>query len=313
MIKVIDLDIEDGDFEESVIGLGNFDGVHAGHRTIMYKAIEIAKAKDLESSILLFKQHTNEVFPKMPPYYISSLEDKIEILDKLGIDKVFTINFTMEFAQLSNEEFILDFIRDRLNAHTLVCGSDYTFGKKSLGTIKELREYERDSLIEVSVVDDFFYKDQIASSTTIRSFISNGDFEEATKLLIDPYTIRARVVHGVKRGSKLLGFPTANLEMDFSYIMPKDALYITLINIDGINYPSLTSVGTNPTFTDSKEVKIETYIMDFKDNIYGKEVKLSFLKKMRDQIKFSSSQELIDQMKKDEKEARTYFEEYKYE
>lgn len=312
MIKVIDLDVEENGFKESVIGLGNFDGVHAGHRTIMYRAIDIAKEKNLESSILLFKQHTNEVFPKMPPYYISSLEDKIEIIDKLGIDKVFIINFTMEFAQLSNEEFILDFIRDRLNAHTLVCGSDYTFGKKSLGTVKELNDYKKEGLIDVSIVDDFFYKDQVASSTIIRSFISQGDFEEATKLLIDPYTIRAKVVHGAKRGSKLLGFPTANLDMSFSYIMPKDALYITLINIDGKNYPSLTSVGTNPTFTDSKEVKIETYIMDFDQDIYGHEVKLSFLKKMRDQIKFYSSDELIAQMRNDELEAREYFEDYQY-
>lgn len=312
MIKVIDLDVDNNGFEESVIGLGNFDGVHAGHRTIMYKAIELAKKKNLESSILLFKQHTNEVFPKMPPYYISSLEDKIEIMDKLGIDKVFIINFTMEFAQLSNEEFILDFIRDRLNAHTLICGSDYTFGKKSLGTVKELREYEEQGLVDISIVDDFLYNDQVASSTIIRSFISMGDFEEATKLLIDPYTIRATVVHGEKRGSKLLGFPTANLEMEFSYIMPKDALYITLIDVDGKKYPSLTSVGTNPTFTNSKEVKIETYIMDFDQDLYGKEVKLSFLKKTRDQIKFNSSQDLINQMKKDEIEARNYFSEYGY-
>ncbi len=273
----------------------------------MYRTMEIAKEKNLESAILLFKQHTNEVFPKMPPYYISSLQDKIDILDKLGIDRVYIINFTMEFAQLSNEEFMLDFIGKRLNAHTVVCGSDYTFGKKSLGTIKDLKEYQEKGLLNVSIVEDYMFEGKVASSTTIRSLISEGDFEEATKLLVDPYTIRAKVVHGAKRGSKLLGFPTANLDMDFSYIMPEDALYITSINIDGKSYPSMTSVGTNPTFTNSKDVKVECYIMDFNQDIYGKEVKLSFLKKMRGQIKFSSADDLIKQMQYDEKIARKYF------
>lgn len=307
MIKVIDLDIEESGFEESVVGLGNFDGIHVGHRSIMSRVKELAQKKNVESSVLLFKQHTNEVFPKMPPFYISSLQDKIDILESLGIDKVFTINFTMEFAQLTNEEFILDFIRDRLNAHTLVCGSDYTYGKKSLGTVKELYEYESQGKISVSVVDDLYYQDKLVSSTTIRNYIAEGKFEEAKELLIYPFTIRAKVVHGEKRGSKLLGFPTANLEVDFSYILPVDSLYITKVLVDGKWYNSLTSVGTNPTFTDSKEVKIECYIMDFDQDIYGKEVKLSFLKKMRDQIKFSSARELIDQMKSDEIKARVYF------
>lgn len=307
MIKVIDLDKLDSGFEESVIGLGNFDGVHAGHRTIMAKTIELAKKKGVASSVLLFKQHTNEVFPKMPPFYISSLQDKIDILERIGIDIVYTINFTMEFAQLTNEGFILDFIRDRINAKTLVCGSDYTYGKKSLGTVKELREYEKAGLIEAYIVDDFFFEGQLASSTQVRSFISEGDFEEATKLLVDPYTISAKVVHGAKRGAKLLGFPTANLETDFSYIMPKEALYLTLLNIDGRDYPSMTSVGTNPTFTSSDDVKIETYILDFNRDIYGKDVKLKFLKKMRDQIKFDNFEDLIKQMKSDEVEAREYF------
>lgn len=307
MIEVIDLDELDSGFEESVIGLGNFDGVHAGHRTIMAKTIELAKKKGVCSSVLLFKQHTNEVFPKMPPFYISSLQDKIDILERIGIDRVYTINFTMEFAQLTNEGFILDFIRDRLNAKTLVCGSDYTYGKKSLGTVKELREYQQAGLIEAYIVDDFFFEGQVASSTQVRSFISEGDFEEATKLLVDPYTISAKVVHGAKRGAKLLGFPTANLETEFSYIMPKDALYLTLLNVDGVDYPSMTSVGTNPTFTTSKEVKIETYILDFNRDIYGKDVKLKFLKKMRDQIKFDNFEDLIKQMESDEVEARSYF------
>lgn len=307
MIKIIDLDKDNSEYSPSVMGLGNFDGVHIAHRTIMEQVKIIAKEKNLESSVLLFKQHTNEIFPKMPPYYISSLQDKIDILDKLGIDKVFIIDFTMEFAQLNNEEFALGFLRDRLNAKVLVCGSDYTFGKKSLGTVKELLEYQDNGEVEVEIVDDFFYHDKLVSSTIVRTLISEGDFEEVTKVLVDPYQVRATVVHGAKRGAKLLGYPTANLDLSFEYIMPKEALYLTTIEIDGKEYPSMTSVGTNPTFTDSRDVKVECYIMNFNQDIYGKEVKLRFLKKMRDQIKFDNSEDLIKQMDEDNKIAIEYF------
>lgn len=312
MIKIIDLDKEENGFSPCVIGLGNFDGVHIAHRTIMQKVMEIANERKLDSAVLLFKQHTNEVFPKMPPYYISSLQDKIDVLDEMGIDKVYIIDFTMEFAQLDNEQFALGFLRDRLNGRVLVCGSDYTFGKKSMGTIKELKQYQEEGLVDIHIVDDFFYHGKLVSSTIIRNLISEGNFEEATKVLGCPYRVRAKVVHGFKRGSKLLGFPTANLDLSFSYIMPKDALYLTLIDIDGVQYPSLTSVGTNPTFTESKEVKVETYILDFNGDLYDKEVKLKFIKKTRDQIKFDSAQDLIDQMNYDKNCAIEFFKNYVY-
>lgn len=307
MIKVIDLDKEENGFSPSVIGLGNFDGVHLGHRSIMDMVSDISKEKGIDSSVLLFKQHTNEVFPKMPPYYISSLQDKIDILEQLGIDKVFIIDFTMAFAQLTNEEFMLDFIRDRLNAFTVVCGADYTFGKFAKGTVKQLKDFESEGRLEVHIADEKYFEGQIASSTTVRELIIQGDFEKVTQMLVNPYQVRAKVVHGYKRGSKLLGYPTANLELAFKYIMPKDALYLTLIEIDGVEYPSLTSVGTNPTFTDSKEVKIETYILDFNQDIYFKDVKLKFLKMTRGQIKFDNPQQLIEQMDYDTKQAREYF------
>lgn len=308
MIKVVDLNIDNEKFEPSVIGLGNFDGIHIGHRAIMKKVIEVAKEKNIASSVLLFKQHTNEVFPKMPPYYISSLQDKIDTLEEIGIDIAYTIDFTMEFAQLNNDEFILDFIRDHINSRYLVCGNDYTYGKRSLGTTKELLEYEKEGEIEVYLVDNTMYDLQKASSTTIRNAISEGDFETATELLTKPYKITGKVVHGENRGAKSLGFPTANLETEFSYIIPKDGLYITQTHVDNNIYMSITSVGTNPTFTDEESIKIETYILDFEQNIYGKEIQIEFIKLLRDQIKFDSSEELIEQMKVDEKETREYFE-----
>ncbi|MDO4778799.1 MAG: bifunctional riboflavin kinase/FAD synthetase [Tissierellia bacterium] len=306
MIKVIDLDKGMDKYPASVVGLGNFDGIHIGHREIMKKVIEVAKDKNMVSSVLLFKQHTNEVFPKMPRFYLSDIKDKIDILEKLGIEQVFIIDFTMEFAQLTNEEFILDFIRDKLNGQILVCGVDYTYGRFAKGTVKELYEFQEQKSIKVEVVEPRFYKNHKASSTTVRGLIREGNVEEAQKLLVDFYSVRGVVEHGFKRGSKQLGFPTANLKFNFNYIIPAEAVYLTRNTIDGKTYYSLTSIGTNPTFTDDKALKFEVFIIDYEGDLYGSEVKVEFLKKVRDQIKFTCSDDLIDQMNKDLEFAREF-------
>ncbi|MGF0040466.1 bifunctional riboflavin kinase/FAD synthetase [Peptoniphilaceae bacterium SGI.131] len=306
MIKIIDLDKNNDKYLPSVIGLGNFDGLHIGHRDIMAKVMEIAKKNNILSSVLLFKQHTNEVFTKMPSYYLTSLEDKIKLLEEIGIDQVFIINFTMEFAQLSNEEFMLDFIRDRLNAGHVVCGQNYTFGKFAKGTVKELLDYKSDGRINLDIVDAHYYEGRVASSTMVRDMIRRGDVETAAKLLTHPYSIKGRVVHGFKRGSSLLGFPTANIELSYNYIVPDDAVYLTEVLIDDKLYYSLTSVGTNPTFTDDRAVKIEVFIIDHSENLYGRNLEIGFIKRLRGQIKFDSSDGLINQMNQDLKFAREY-------
>ena len=216
MSRVIDLDIEKFNFERSVIGLGNFDGFHIGHREIIKKVIEISEKENIKSSVLVFKQHTNEVFPHFPRFYISSLEDKIDTLTKLGIDYIFIIDFTMEFAQLTNEGFILDFIKDNLNADILVCGPDYTYGKLSKGTVKELYQYQDQGKIKVFVQDYVKDGDQKVSSTKIRNLILNGNVNQIKELLGENYTITGNVIHGYKIGSKELGYPTANIKLNFS-------------------------------------------------------------------------------------------------
>ncbi len=306
MAKIIDLDLEKFDFDISAIGLGNFDGFHKGHRDIVEKTIQKAKEYNVKSSILLFKQHTNEVFPHFPRYYINSLEDKIEILEEYGVDYIFTINFTYEFAQLTKEEFILDFIRKELNAKYIICGPDYTYGKLSKGTVSDLYEMEKTNDIKVFVEDYTMIKDEKISSTTIRKLLYQGRVSEAYKLLNRPYTIRGNVVHGFKIGSKVLGYPTANIETNFRYILPKEGVYLTNLILKNNKYLSLTSIGTNPTVTDSREIKLETFIIDFDKKIYGEEVKIEFLEWIRDQIKFDSKDELIDQMNKDYQYALKY-------
>lgn len=299
MARIVDLNKENEIFPESVIGLGNFDGIHYGHQNIVKKVKEIAKDKKVKSSVLVFKQHTNEVFPHFPRFYISSLDDKIEIFSKLGIDIVFIIDFTLEFAQLNNEEFILGFIRDRLNAHTVICGQDYTFGKKSLGTVKELLEYKKNNKLDVVIQEYILHDYKKISSTTIREFIENGQVDKVSRILGTNYKIKGKVIHGFKIGAKELGYPTANIELAFKYIIPEEGVYLTFCYYNGQKYLSLTSIGTNPTVTDNRDIKIETYIIDFNNKIYGEDITIEFIEKIRNQIKFDSKEELINQMDED--------------
>lgn len=299
MAKVIDLDKDNSIYDESVIGLGNFDGLHIGHRNIIEKTIEIAKRENLKSSVLVFKQHTNEVFPHFPRYYISSLQDKIDILSEMGVNYIYIINFTYEFAQLTKEEFIFDFIQKRLNSNYLVCGPDYTFGKKSLGTTKDIKEYVEEKLIQANIVDYVKTGNEKISSTIIRNHILNGEFEQVNELLSKNYSVKGNVIHGYKIGSSELGYPTANIELNFRYIMPKEGVYLSYLIYEDQKYLSLTSIGTNPTVTDSDEIKLEVYILDFNKTIYGEYVEIEFIKFIRDQIKFDSKEELIDKMNED--------------
>lgn len=299
MAKVIDLDKDNSIYDESVIGLGNFDGLHIGHRNIIKTTMDIAKKENLKSSVLVFKQHTNEVFPHFPRYYISSLQDKINLLSDMGVDYIYIINFTYEFAQLTKEDFIFEFIQKRLNSNYLVCGPDYTFGKKSLGTTEDIREYVEANKIKACIVDYVKDNDQKVSSTLIRNHIINGEFEQVKTLLDRNYSVKGNVIHGFKIGSSELGYPTANIELNFRYIMPIEGVYLSYLIYEGEKYLSLTSIGTNPTITDNTDIKLEVYILDFNKTIYGEFVEIEFIKFIRYQIKFNSKSELIEKMNED--------------
>lgn len=301
MARIIDLDKENSteSIDKSAIALGNFDGFHLGHRNIIKKAIDVAKEKNIKSSVLIFKQHTNEVFPQFERRYLNSLEDKIENLEKLGIDYIFIKNFTEEFAKLNRDQFMLDFIVCQLNVDSIVCGRDYTFGKKDDANVSHILQYEKDNLLHAYIVADYLYKNSKLSSTLIRDMIKVGKVKEASTILGNDYAIKGQVVHGKKIGSKELGYPTANIDLDFPYVLPAEGVYLTNIYIDSSKYLSLTSIGTNPTVTNSKDLKVEVYILDFNEKIYGSRVKVEFIDWIRGQIKFDSKDKLIKQMGQD--------------
>lgn len=305
-IKIYDLNIDLPDLQRKAVSLGNFDGVHLGHQKLMKNNLEISKKYDIEPAVLLFKQNT-KLRLKDEKEYMTSLEDKIEILSFIGIHTFCLIDFDEKFMNLSPREFIAEIINKKLNASYIICGKDYRFGKKASGDVDTLKKYEERYNYKTSVVD-FEKEDEFnkISSNHLRDLIREGNIKKVNKLLARPYKIKGTIVDGMKRG-RTLNFPTANLKLSFNYVLPIDGVYLTRINIDNKSYYALSNVGKNPTFGENSR-KVETYILDFDQNIYGENVSIEFLEFFRYDIKFTSREELIEQMNIDKKRAYKYLE-----
>lgn len=296
-IKIIDLDKNEYDLNPKVIALGNFDGLHLGHMSLMKKNLEISNEYHLEPSVLLFKENTKKLLYKNKKNFLTNLSDKINKLVKYGIKTFIIVTFDEKFSSKSKDEFIRDYLVDKLNAKYIVVGKDYRFGLKASGDVSYLKEKSEFYGYKVCDVELKNLYGKKINSTYIKSLISLGDIDKANKELGYYYSIKGEVVDGEKRG-RVLGFPTANLKLNFNYVLPKEGLYYTNVYIDNEKFSSLTDIGKNPTF-ENDEIKIETYILDFNKNIYGKEITIEFIKFLRSDIKFNKVNDLILQMKID--------------
>lgn len=303
---IIDLDNEIKRIcKENCIVLGNFDGFHIGHKELVKKMLDISKNKNLNPSILLFKEHTKSSLGKDEFKYLTTLNDKIEICKQLGLDNIFIINFD-NIKTLSPIEF-LDFLKDKLNIKGIVVGDDYTFGNFAKGDISLMKEYCDQNQIVLNTISQVKIKNNIIKSTNIRILIEEGKVEDAAVLLGRPYKINGIVNHGFKRGRKL-GFPTANISIERGYILPKEGVYLTkTITEKNEVYNSLSFVGKNITFNE-EELKIETYILDFSDDLYGKEISIEFMNFIRDNKKFDDPKDLVNQIKIDIENSRKLIE-----
>lgn len=309
-IKIFDLDFNEFDLSPKAVSLGNFDGVHKGHQKLMKENIKISKAKNLRPSVLLFKENTKNIL-NGEREYLTSLEDKIEILKNLGIECFCLLEFSDKFKDLSPYEFIEEILYKKLNSKYVIVGDNYRFGKMAKGDIKTLKKYEEDFAYKTKVVDFELDEGKIINSTDIRQMVREGKIEKANKDLGHPFKMQGKVIKGAQRG-RLLNFPTANLKPSFKYVTAKSGVYFTRVNIDRDFYYALTDIGTNPTF-ENKKMKIETYIMDFSKDIYGKNISIEFLEYLRPDYKFNSPEELINQMEKDKKTGRNLIEKYRKE
>ncbi len=293
------ININDNNFEgETTIALGNFDGLHIGHQALLATIKKEARANNVKSSVLLFKNHTCTITNKdKNMVLLSDNEQKLSILQNLDIDIVFTIDFNKNIMTLSGEEFVKKILLDKINAKTVVVGFNYKFGYKASCDSNTLKKLGNKYGFKVIVVEPVYKDGQLISSTLIRKLILRGNILKANNFLGRHYSLKGKVIEGSKRGRKL-GFPTANLEIDANLTIPSSGVYKTITVIDGKEYLSITNIGINPTYNE-ENMKIETHIIDFSKNIYNKEIEVKFLEYIRKDIKFNTEKKLIEQIVKD--------------
>lgn len=273
--------------------LGYFDGLHIGHMHL----INYAK---MNSSGPVGVVTLDEPL-KPVEGQITTLEEKISLLNKLKIDYLFVLMVDENFRHLSYIDFINKILK-RFNPKMIFCGNDYTFGYNAKGNVFDLKMAFSNVQV-MNYVNDFNHEK--ISSSKIKELIKDGQVKEASVYLGRPYALIGSIAHGFKKGSEL-GRPTANLIPIEYLVVPKDGVYITRTNIAGKIYDSLTNIGTHPTINEVRKPTIETHIFNFKDNLYGKNIKVYFYKRLRDEIKFKSVDDLEKQIDKDIKEATDY-------
>lgn len=282
---------------ETAIALGNFDGVHVGHKKLIMTMVESAKEMNLTPSILLFDNHTKTLTSGQAPLCITSNAQKENLVKSLGVEIIYRINFDEYLMKLQAEEFVKNILVDKLNTKLVVVGFDYRFGHKASGNVETLKELGIKYGFKVIVLEPIYIDDILVSSTRIRELIQEGDLELANKMLDRSYQIVGKVIPGNKIG-RTLGFPTANLEIIDNYALPKLGVYVTKTIIDNKTYLSATSIGYNPTFK-NKGVKIECHIIDFDEKIYDAILSLDFIEYLREEVKYENIDDLIDQIDKD--------------
>ena len=292
------------------IALGNFDGLHRGHQALMHQAKAYARVHHLSASVLLFKQHSTEEQAQGHKRYLSSLEDKLQALDQLGMDLVFLKTFNEAFRKMSPEVFLTRVLLEDLQVRHIVCGADYTYGCGAKGKVADLMEGSRRYGFDLSLVEDVTDQDGIRiSSTRIREAVRSGRVEEARAMLGAPFFMKGQVVSGARRG-RLLGYPTANLKLSFPYILPADGVYLTSVTVeDGQAYYAMTNIGTNPTFERGDQIKIESHLFDYSGDLYGQKARINFLRFERADVRYPSSAALLKQMAEDERLLRTWAQE----
>ncbi len=285
-------------FKNPVITIGNFDGIHRGHQELINTAKKRAKELQGETIVITFKPHPVKVLcPDCNLKLITPHAEKMEILDKLGVDYTVVIPFSREFASTTAKEFIEKYLIDIFNVKWLVVGYDYHFGKNKEGNIELLRQYGEKYGFGIDVVSEIVVEGFVVSSTAIRKIIKEGRVSFAAKLLGRPYEIKGPVLRGRDRGGKLLGFPTANIDTG-DHVIPKEGVYAVRVTVDDKIYKGAANIGYNPTFG-NKELSLEVHILDFNRNIYGKEISVRFERYIREEKKFSGIEELIEQIKRD--------------
>lgn len=300
--------LQKDEIAETVAAIGFFDGIHKGHAAVIQQAIDIAQAEQKQSAVISFHPHPSVVLRKNSEEvrYITTIDEKKEILEAMGIDRFYIITFNKELSQLLPQTFVDHFIVGLHITH-LVAGFDYTFGHKGAGNMENITEMARDKFT-TTVVDKLENEAEKISSTRIRNLLRSGEVSKIEPLLGRVYETTGTVVKGDNRGGSQLGFPTANIHISSDKFLPKQGVYAVKVRHNNNVYNGMANLGVVPTFTEGRtEPKLEVNIFDFNEDIYGEQLTVEWYAFIREERKFTGIEEIVAQLNNDEKEIRKFF------
>lgn len=288
--------------KDMLLTIGVFDGVHLGHKHLLSQLKVHARQEDWLSGVITFRQHPQAVLsPQTKLPCLTDLTQRVRLLKNEGIDAVITLSFTPELAQLGTRQFV-KLLKKYLKVRGLVIGPDFALGHSREGDVNTLRTLGQEMDFSVTVVPPLVINSEVVSSTAIRNALADGDMKRVDNLIGRPFSLHGRVVTGVGRGVEL-GFPTANLDVDPQQALPPDGVYATWTYIDDSAYQSMTNIGRRPTF-DGGERTVEVYLLDYHGDLYGQELKIDIIERLRNEERFDSADELQKQVAEDVKQGR---------
>lgn len=298
---------EDSESGFSVVTIGTFDGVHVGHRKILDRLISTARANNLKSTIFTFFPHPRMVLQQDADIkLINTLDEKMAILEKSGLDQLIIYPFTREFSRLTAVEFVKDIIVEKLRAKKVIIGYDHRFGRNRTATIDDLIKFGETYDFEVEEIGVEEVNEVSVSSTKIRRALQEGDMETANLYLGYDYMLTGEIVKGKGLGRQL-NFPTANLQIAEKYkLIPKNGVYVVKSHFDGHTVYGMMNIGFNPTVEDGTKQSIEIHFFDFDRDLYGQKIQVDMLKRLRDEVRFESVEALAAQLDKDKENALNY-------
>lgn len=282
--------------EDFVLTIGNFDGVHLGHKSLLDQIIS-KQSQKLPVAVITFDPHPQVVLQSRTGFLIEDPHNKPELLTEAGSKYVVLLKFTRDFSTLSPDEFIQKYVFINSHLKEIFIGHDFNFGSNKQGGIEDFKKLAKQKNVLVTHLEAFSCEGRPISSSIIREHLKAGEIKTANKLLGRSYSLSGRVIKGQGRG-RLIGFPTANIEISVDRLIPLRGVYSTLVKFKDLNFKSVTNIGINPTFGEN-QLTVETNILDFDNDIYGEKIEVQFLSRIRDERKFSSVNELVEQIRKD--------------
>jgi riboflavin kinase/FMN adenylyltransferase len=290
-------------FKNPVLTLGNFDGVHLGHQRIFQQVRRKAKEIGGEALAYTFAPHPVQLLkPGQEPFLLLSIAERIRLIGEAGMDVTICAPFTAEFASLTAEEFVRDILHGQIGVRHVYVGQNTSFGRGRTGSVSLLKEFGKRYGFAVEAVEAVEVKGTLVSSSRIRRLIRQGDIPGATEMLGRSPLLVGEVIHGFGRGSRKLGFPTANLKVE-EVLVPRPGIYAVWAVYEGQRFLGVANLGWNPTFQDHK-FSIEVHILNFDKEIYGQPLRVEFVERQRDEVTFRGPEELIAQIKKDVEQAK---------